>query len=103
MTQTLLKNQQQGIIRPTTKRVAGDIILLYHLTEDPLPPNPFNHTAKYSLNIAKIDCGGARKEECHLPDITRNHAEAEQIFDIISRGMVTPCAVHDVVSDLFAL
>ncbi len=103
MTQTLLKNEQQGIIRTTTKRVAGDIILLYHLTEDPLPPNQFSHTAKYSLNITKVDCGGTRKEECHLPDITRNHAEAEQIFDIISRGMVTPCAAHDVISDLFAL
>ncbi|MCI8472398.1 MAG: hypothetical protein HFE65_04775 [Clostridiales bacterium] len=103
MTQALLTHQHHGIIRTTTKRVAGDIILLYHLTEDPLPPNQFSHTAKYSLNITKVDCGGTRKEECHLPDITRNHAEAEQIFDIISKGMVTPCTVHDVISDLFAL
>ena len=103
MTQALLTHQHHGIIRTTTKRVAGDIILLYHLTEDPLPPNQFSHTAKYSLNITKVDCGGTRNEECHLPDITRNHAEAEQIFDIISKGMVTPCTVHDVISDLFAL
>lgn len=103
MAQALSTNQQQGIIRTTIKRVAGDIVLLYHLTEDPLPPNQFNQTAKYSLNITKIDYGGTRKEECHLPDITRNYAEAEQIFDIISKGMVTPCAVHDVISDLFAL
>ncbi len=103
MTQALLTHQHHGIIRTTTKRVAGDIILLYHLTEDPLPPNQFSHTAKYSLNITKVDCGGTRKEECHLPDITRNHAEAEQIFDIISKGMVTPGTVHDVISDLFAL
>lgn len=103
MTQKLLMHKLHGVIRSATKRAAGDIILLYHLTEDPLPPNRFSHKAKYSLDITKVDCGGTRKEECHLPDISRDYAQAEHIFDIISRGMVTPCAIHDVISDLFAL
>lgn len=103
MTQTLLKHWLHKVTRTATKRVAGDIILLYHLTEEPLPPNKYHHTAKYSLNITKVDCGGTCTEECHLPDITRNPAEAEHIFDIISRGTVTPCTAQDIISDLFAL
>ena len=102
MTQTLFKRNQQEVIRKKTKRSAGDILLLYHLTEVPLPPNKFHHTAKYSLNITKVDCGGTRKEECNLPDISRNQEEAVHIFDIISRGLVTPCSAPDVISDLFA-
>ena len=61
MTQNHSENKLQGVIRMSIKRAAGDIILLYRLTEEPLPPNPLQHTAMYSLTVTKIDAGGTEK------------------------------------------
>lgn len=71
MTQNHSENKLQGVIRMSIKRAAGDIILLYRLTEEPLPPNPLQHTAMYSLTVTKIDAGGTRREVRNLPDLTR--------------------------------
>ena len=103
MTQNHSKGKLQGVIRMSIKRAAGDIILLYRLTEEPLPPNQFHHTAKYSLTVTKVDAGGTRREVRNLPDLTRSRAEAERIFDLISRGLVTPYTLDEVIDDLFAI
>ena len=103
MVQKHKRHGSGGVIRTAMKRAAGDIILLYRLTEEAAGPGGFPGEAMYSLSVTKVDCGGTRREVRCLPDITRSRAEAERIFDLISRGMVTPCTLDEVVSDLYAI
>ncbi len=106
MTHKKLEENLQEVIRTSIKRAAGDIILLYRLTQEPVQAE---YTSKqltqsqYSLTVTKVDCGGTRREVRCLPDLTRNRMEAEQIYDLISRGLVTPCTLDEVIDDLFAI
>ncbi len=102
MTHKKLEENLQEVIRTSIKRAAGDIILLYRLTQEPVQAE---HTAEsqYSLTVTKVDCGGTRREVRCLPDLTRNRTEAEQIYELISRGLVTPCTLDEIIDDLFAI
>ena len=91
------------MIRRAIKRASLDIILIYRLTELPLPPNHFRHEGIYTLTVTKISCGGADREVRSLPDLTRSRREAEHIFDLISRGLVTPCTLDEVIEDMMAI
>lgn len=97
------RREGQRVIRRAMKRALADIILIYRLTEHPLPPNRFRHEGIYTLTVTKISCGGKDREVCSLPDVTRSRREAEQIFDLISRGLVTPCTLEEVIEDLMAI
>lgn len=90
----------QKTVKITVKRDSDDIILLYRLSEekDNLYPN-FN--CAYSITVTKIDCGGKRREIKHISDISRNIAEAERIFKLISRGRVTPMCLEEVLDELY--
>ena len=97
-----LEENLQEVIRTSIKRAAGDIILLYRLTQDPVQTE-LTSQSQYSLTVTKVDCGGTRREVRCLPDLTRNRMEAEQIYELISRGLVTPCTLDEVIDDLFAI
>ena len=105
MTHTKLENNLEEVIRTSIKRAAGDIILLYRLTQEPQHDNHTSNTqsSQYSLTVTKVDCGGTRREVRRLPDLTRNRTEAEQIYELLSRGLVTPCTLDEVIDDLFAM
>lgn len=79
MTQNQSKYKLQGVIRMSIKRAAGDIILLYRLTEEPLPPNPYHHTAKYSLTVTKVDAGG-QEEKCAAFPISQEAEPRRNVF-----------------------
>ena len=105
MTYTKLEGNLQEVVRTSIKRAAGDIILLYRLTQEPLDSGPASkpQQSKYSLTVTKVDCGGTRREVRCLPDLTRSRTEAEQIYELLSRGLVTPCTLDEVIDDLFAM
>ncbi len=105
MTHTKLEENLQEVIRTSIKRAAGDIILLYRLTQESLQNEHASpkEQSQYSLTVTKVDCGGARREVRHLPDLTRNRTEAEQIYELISRGLVTPCTLDEIIDDWFAM
>ena len=86
MTHTKLENNLEEVIRTSIKRAAGDIILLYRLTQEPLHDNHTSNTqsSQYSLTVT-------------------NRTEAEQIYELLSRGLVTPCTLDEVIDDLFAM
>ncbi len=86
------------------KRYVGDIILLYRLTEERIIFMRGGYGDEfYSLSVTKIDCGGRRREVKHLRDISRDRAEAEMIFKIVSRALVTPCTAAEIVGDLIGI
>lgn len=89
------------VIRIAVKRADEDIILLYRLTRDGAPDrlSPF----MYSLTVTKVDCGGERRDVRHISDISRNLAEADRIFRLISCGCVTPCCALEVIGDLISI
>lgn len=105
MTHTKLEKNLQEVIRTSIKRAAGDIILLYRLTQEPIHGEHASQPqqSQYTLTVTKVDCGGTRREVRHLPDLTRNRTEAEQIYELLSKGLVTPCTLDEVIDDLFAM
>lgn len=102
---SLQNGRREGprVIRRAIKRAMADIILIYRLTEQPLPPNRFRHEGIYTLTVTKISGGGKDREVCNLPDVTRSRREAEHIFDLISRGLVTPCTLEEIIEDFMAI
>ena len=92
----------QRTVRITVKRDEGDIILLYRLSEEEDSTFPAFSTA-YALTVTKIDCGGRRREIKYISDISRSRSEAERIFNLISRGKVTPMCLEEVLDDIFAM
>ncbi len=92
----------QRTVRMTVKRDEGDIILLYRLSEEEDSTFPAFSCA-YAITVTKIDCGGRRREIKYISDISRNKAEAERIFGMISRGRVTPMCLEEVLDDIFAM
>ena len=92
----------QRTVRITVKRDEGDIILLYRLSEEEDRAFPAFSTA-YAITVTKIDCGGRRREIKHISDISRNRGEAERIFNMISRGRVTPMCLEEVLDEIFAM
>ncbi len=101
---TLLKKSKREpyVTRLSIKHLAGDIILLYRLTEEKLPYGSCLHNTVFSISVTKIDCGGRRREVSRVYDISRNEAEALKIFRLISRGRVTPCCLHELMEDILS-
>ena len=90
--------------RVAVKRYVGDIILLYRLTEERIVCLRGGYGDEYySLSVTKIDCRGQRREVKHLCDISRDRAEAERIFRTVSRALVTPCTVAEIVGDMIGI
>ncbi len=92
----------QRTVKITVKRDEGDIILLYRLSEEEDRTFP-SMTVAYALTVTKIDCGGRRREIKYISDISRSRGEAERIFNLISRGRVTPMCLEEVLDELYAM
>ncbi len=92
----------RGVIRATMKRVGADAILLYRLTEEPVPGES-RKGKSYSLTVTKIDHGGDRRQVEHLHDISRSRGEALRIYTLVSRGTVFPSTAAEIVSDLISI
>lgn len=90
------------VTRLSIKHLAGDIILLYRLTEEKLSYGSSLYSTVFSISVTKIDCGGRRREVSRVCDISRNEAEALKIFRLISRGRVTPCCLHEIMEDILS-
>lgn len=54
----------------------------------------------YSIFLSVYDSGTGNYEEKTIYDVTRNRDNAEKIFSLVSRGLVTPMTACDVISDL---
>lgn len=93
----------QGVVRMTVKRACGDIILLYRLCREAVTEENGHRADVFSLSVTKVDCGGTRREVQHLTDIARTRGEADRIFELVSRGLVTPCTVYEIVSELICV
>ena len=95
------RHSKTKLKRVRMRHYANDIILLYRLTEKIITdPACIAGSAVYSLTVVKVDCGGERREVKVLEDISRNREEAYRIFDIVNRGLVTPCTAAEVVGDI---
>lgn len=92
----------QRTVKITVKRDEGDIILLYRLSEEEDRTFPALSVA-YALTVTKIDCGGRRREIKYISDISRNRSEAERIFNLVSRGRVTPMCLEEVLDEIYAM
>lgn len=104
MRESIKHTRKIKLRKVAVKRYVGDIILLYRLTEERTVCLRGGYGDEfYSLSVTKIDCGGERREIKHLRDISRDRAEAERIFKIVSRALVTPCTVAEIVSDLIGV
>ncbi len=91
--------------RVSLKYPGGDMILIYRLTEAPAKSCAQKRCSGsvFSLTITQIYCRGEEKECIRLDDISRNEEDALYIFDMISRGAVTPCTAAEIVSDLIGI
>ena len=95
-------NRRKSRQRRVTLRYGGsDMILIYRLTGEPAKCR-CSQTA-YSLTITQIYCRGEKREFIQLDDISRSEDEALYIFDMVSRGAVTPCTASEIVSDLIGI
>ena len=100
--------QRKG--RPRTVKIsvkwAGrDVFLLYRLfyepygvREDDLPLEPV-----YSVSVHMVDWGGWRVCVENAHDVARSEAEALCIFKTVSRGLVTPETLLEIVSDVIGI
>lgn len=95
--------ENRSVIRATMKRIGTDIILLYRLTENPVPGKKGRLCFMYSLTVTKIDRAGERRQVEHLRDISRSREEALRIFLLVSRGRVFPENAAEIVSDLISI
>lgn len=103
MTNSAAKKREPDTKRLSIKRLSGDIILLYRLTEDAFSPEGGEYRKVYSLSVTKIDCGGGRREIGHAHDIAASEKEALRIFRLISRGMVTPYCFHEILEEIISV
>ncbi len=88
--------------RLSIKRLNGDTLLLYRLTVEKDACCQVEYRTVYSLSVTKIDCGGKHREVGRAYDISRNEKEAYRIFNLISRGRVTPCCLGEIVEELIS-
>lgn len=86
--------------RVSLKHAGGDMILIYRLTEESFP---CRRQSIYSLSVTQICSGGEKRECVVLSDISRSRDDADYIFDMISRGAVTPLTAAEIVSDLIGI
>lgn len=93
-------HREENLIRIVLKRLDSKTMLLYRLTEELLPSCHHEAVPCYSLSVTKIDYSGLMHETKALTDIARYLPDALKIFYAVSQGLVTPCTVYDVVSDL---
>ncbi len=98
-----LRKREPVVTRLSIKHLAGDIILLYRLTEETLPCHSANFGTVYSISVTKIDCGGRRREVSRVYDVSRNEVEAMRLFRLVSRGRVTPCCLHETIEDYICI
>lgn len=89
--------------RLSIKRLSGDIILLYRLTEEKTDFDDPRFATVYSLSVTKIDCGGRRREMGRAYDISRSEKEALRIFRLISRARVTPMCLGEILEEIISV
>ena len=86
--------------RVSLKHAGGDMILIYRLTEEAAHCKCRSY---YSLSVTRIYSRGEERETVSLADISRSREGADYIFDMISRGAVTPLTAAEIVSDLIGI
>lgn len=94
-------NKSEKIIKRSSATVGGFLEAKYTLTELPLDPGRQFGKA-YSVRATVTDKNTGAVEEGAILDVTRDRALAVKIFDLVSRGGVTPISLSDVVSDLLS-
>ena len=97
------EKREPDIKRLSIKRLSGDIILLYRLTEEKTDFGDPRFSTVYSLSVTKIEGGGRRREVSHAYDISRNEREAHRIFRHISRGRVTPSCLGEILEEIISV
>ena len=58
------------------------------------------HNEYYSLFLSIYDTEYKKYEESFFNDISRSKTTANNIFDLLSQGLVTPTTIDEVMSDL---
>ena len=94
------KEQSVRQRRVSLRYAGGDMILIYRLTEETAP---CRRQRIYSLSVTQISQRGENRESVFLYDVSRKRNEADYIFDMISRGAVTPLTAAEIVSDLIGI
>ena len=89
--------QEQLVIKETRKK-AGCLNIEYRLIESECAWESGTRSV-YSIFVSANDTETEEYEEKLIEDITSEKERAEELFDLVVRGKVTPMTLHDVVSD----
>lgn len=89
-------------LRFCVKRLDNRFLLLYRLCSETANDNSIYKNA-FFISVTKIPIAGGIREVCTVRDVTRLEDEALRIYDIVTRGRVTPCVLREVLSDLCAV
>ena len=91
----------EKVVCRSEKTIGGFLEAKYYLTELSLCPEEEFGKA-YSVYAEVTDTRTGSCENGSILDVTRDRAFAVKIFDLVSRGGVTPISLSDVVSDLIS-
>lgn len=58
------------------------------------------HNEYYSLFLSICDTESKKYDESFFNDISRSKTKANNIFDLVSQGLVTPTTIDEIMSDL---
>ncbi len=105
MKRLFIKSKESNPARISVRCYGKDIILIYRLTFVNAADDEKNigDGKVFSLTVTKICCGGERREVTHLHDISRRADDALRIFELVSRGLVTPCSAAEIVADIIGI
>lgn len=102
-----IKSKMKGNIKMTTElikineshRKTGELLLNYKLfrSEDRLEGND---VILFSLSASVTNTKTGETEETLIRNVTSDVSFAEEIFDLIVRGKVTPMTLSDVICDI---
>jgi len=94
MTQNIFSENRGESIKEHTTEI-DNFILQYVLYA-----NPLSSEQRYAYSIFASCTYHEESESAYAYDITSLRETADHIFDLICRGLVTPCTLFDVLENL---
>lgn len=91
-------------VKMTVRWAGRDVLLLYRLYRETSPSceKDVGDGNIYSLCVTMVQERGSLITEEDVRDIARSMADADKIYRLVSRGLVTPETVSEIVGDIIS-
>ena len=105
MRKLFTKSKTPRSVRTVIKHYGGDILLIYRMMTEKASREEadIGDGIIYSISVTKISFKGEKREIAVIHDISRRAIDAKRIFDMTSRGLVTPSSAAEIISDIIGI